>query len=107
MTETLPNKRRDKMDEAQGDTKGVTAVSGNNNLIMYRKTSGQPNRKECDAIGELHLKVNEGELRLDRGISGVDGQWRGLRYACCERGRGRYCVGERRSSHASCGGGQM
>ena len=74
LPETLPSEGGDKSVGAKRDTEGADAVSGNNELVGYGKTYRQARRKEGDALCRLHLKVNEGELRVERCIGGGDGQ---------------------------------
>ena len=60
LPKVLPSKGRDKSVGAKGDTEGADAISSNNKLVGYRKTCGQAVMNEGDALGRLHLKVNEG-----------------------------------------------
>ena len=45
--ETFLRKCRDKSGGAQENTKGADAVSGNNKLVRYWKTSGKPEGKRA------------------------------------------------------------
>ena len=74
LPKTLLSEGRDKSVGAKGDTEGADAILGNNKLVAYGETCGQARRKEGDALGRLHLEVNEGDLRFERGIGGGDGQ---------------------------------
>ena len=41
LLKTLPSEARDKSVGAKGDTEGADAVSGNNKLVLNRKTRGK------------------------------------------------------------------
>ena len=79
---THPREGRDESSGTKGDAEDVDAVSGNNKRVKYRKTYRQDPWKEGNALGEFQLKVNEGELSLERGTGGGDDQGGTQRYAC-------------------------
>ena len=70
----LPREGRDKSVRAKGDTKEADAVSSNNNFVTYEKILRANHKENTDALRMFYLKVNEGKLRLERGIGGGDGQ---------------------------------